>query len=456
MYRGSSQPESEIKGSQSVVLYPTVDMRHSVALSLLRGSDAHLTLCCLSMVMSLVIAVVGIARMTDDEVKRIIAIQAVVFLMAQAFWLTRVWRDWTLSTESETAKPSVFYVSLVACLFTLAVVLVIYCLEVVIDWHGFYVISSLWVMFSAVMLSKAVRDRDFANKSLQHPVQDVQGHSEHLLHVVATCRDSLVDRVLTWFSAVLAVSMTLGFMWTWDSESMMIIIKAFMTLCTFWSEGSTFHLAKLLHDRADPNKKRELREQLGFQILVVFSTIVSYTVPLIVVVVLPDLHASKRFYLLCGLGFMMSTAFFLVKHVRDQLEFKRLVSPMDQAIKGPPQSQVNAQPAPPLMPPPILQRNFQEQMAPRNLQEQMAPPVPMAPRNFQLEAAMDPRSYPVASRSFQQPSMSSMDNTMAQLEAAGMTEQMGNLRENERALQSLNSNGSPQKAPQDPRWSLVQ
>merc|ERR1740130_2556002 len=119
----------------------------------------------------------------------------------------------------------------------------------------------------------------------------------------------------------------------------------------------------------------------------------------------------------------MSTAFFLVKHVRDQLEFKRLVTPMDQAIKGPPQSQVNAQPAPPSMPPPSLQRNFQEQMAPR---------------------------------SFQQPSMPSMDNTMAQLEAAGMTEQMGNLRENERALQSLNSNGSPQKAPQDPRWSLVQ
>merc|ERR1719487_1953373 len=41
-----------------------------------------------------------------------------------------------------------------------------------------------------------------------------------------------------------------------------------------------------------------------------------------------ELDTAKRFFLLAGLGFMMSTSFFMVKNTKDNIEFQKLLAPL--------------------------------------------------------------------------------------------------------------------------------
>jgi len=304
-----------------------VDVRHELAMALLRGSHADLGLCCMSMLLSLGFAVAGVVAMTDNEEERIIAVQSVAFLMAQSFGLSRVWRDWSMCNDSDIAKPSYIYLGFVVTFFILAVTGATYSVARVVEWHSFYVLALAWVTASAIMTSKAVRDRDFATKFILRPEAASQ------LDIVWICSGSHVYQIVVWISAVFAVATTLISMWTWETESMKLEMKGFFFLCVFFAQGSTFHLGKLMHDRADPLKARELRKHIPFQIVVVLSTAVSYIVPVVVVCFI-ELGTAKRFFLLVGLAFMMCTSFFLVKHAKDRHEFENLMLPMEHHPLG--------------------------------------------------------------------------------------------------------------------------
>jgi hypothetical protein len=135
-------------------------------------------------------------------------------------------------------------------------------------------------------------------------------------------------RVLVVVSALLALGVMLGLMWSWGSNIMAIERKGFVSVCVLWCEVSAFHLCKLIRDRADPIKSRELRTQLPFQLLVIASSIASFGLLLGGVLIMP-LDLPKRFFLLIGSGAMLSTAFFLAKHVRDRLEVQKLLAQDD-------------------------------------------------------------------------------------------------------------------------------
>merc|ERR1719152_135352 len=116
----------------------------------------------------------------------------------------------------------------------------------------------------------------------------------------------------------------IGMMWTWEEDVMVVERKGFISVCVLWCEASFFHFAKLVRDRADPLKARELRTQCAFQALVVISSLASFCILLGGVFIMP-LDLPKKFYLAVGSGFMLSTAFFLAKHIRDHVELRKLL-----------------------------------------------------------------------------------------------------------------------------------
>merc|ERR1712046_62995 len=116
--------------------------------------------------------------------------------------------------------------------------------------------SIVWVTVSALCLSKAVRDRSDAIISSQ---LGPELHQSHLPRILRICKGTVEFKVFVWASAFVAIGMMLGLMWTWDAETMAIERKGFISVCVLWSEVSSFHLAKLVRDRMDAIKAKELR-----------------------------------------------------------------------------------------------------------------------------------------------------------------------------------------------------
>lgn len=270
--------------------------------------------------------------MTDDDVTRVLTVQSIIFLVAQAFTLTRVSRDWNTFNVDDTAKPTSAYFVQVVVLFIVALGLSIYSLirsvRGMVEWQGFYAMSLLWTTVSALCLSKAVRDRNDASIFAKVPIESQE---EHFPGVLRVCHGTLEYKIFVWMSAVAAVGAMLGIMWTWDAEVMAIERKGFVSVCVLWCEVSSFHLAKLVRDRADPIKSKELRMQLPFQALVVISSACSFSVLLGGIFLMP-LKTPNQVFLTVGAGFMLTTAFFLAKYVRDHLELKNVLELPDPTV----------------------------------------------------------------------------------------------------------------------------
>merc|ERR1712224_281817 len=163
--------------------------------------------------------------------------------------------------------------------------------------------SLLWSTVSALCLSKAVRDRSDAAIATKLAAES---HQDNLHEMLDRCKGTLEYRVFVWISAVVAVALMLGMMWTWEEEIMVLERKGFISVCVLWCEASFFHLAKLVRDRADPDKAKELQPQRAFQALVVLSSVGSFCVLLGGILFMP-LDLPKKFYLAVGSGFMLST-----------------------------------------------------------------------------------------------------------------------------------------------------
>jgi hypothetical protein len=278
------------------------------------------------------LAMGGILLMTDDDVTRVLTVQSIIFLVAQAFTLTRVSRDWNTFNIGNTARPTLAYFVQVVAFFIVALGLSIYSLarsvSGVVEWQGFYAMSLLWTTVSALCLSKAVRDRNDAGIFAKLPVES---QAEQFPDVLRICNGTLEYKVFVWMSALASLGAMLGIMWTWDAEVMAVERKGFVSVCVLWCEASSFHLAKLVRDRADPMKSKELRTQLPFQALVVIASVSSFSVLLGGIFLMP-LKTPKKVFLVVGSGFMLSTAFFLAKHVRDQLELKNVLERPDPTV----------------------------------------------------------------------------------------------------------------------------
>jgi hypothetical protein len=307
------------------------------ALALLRGTEANHVLCCAAMATSVILAVVGFVMMVDtDTCGRDFAITTMLFMISQSFTVAKTSRDQKMAatalvapelenaSEYQFMMPTHAYIAQVFGFFLVSLILAMYSLvslRVKQEWYGFAGLSFLWVLVTSLCLAKSVRDRQDAGTWAASP-PDVRG--KQLQHILGVCSGTLEYKALVWASFPIAAAVTLAWTWLGFAEAELPVErKGFLTLAVVFNAISCFHLAKLVRDKANKAKAKELAQQLPFQVMVVASWLVSTVVPGISLFLMP-LKSEQRCFL--GVGFLMTmnSALNLAKLVRDNLEVKNI------------------------------------------------------------------------------------------------------------------------------------
>merc|ERR1711903_386460 len=131
-----------------------------------------------------------------------------------------------------------------------------------------------------------------------------------LQHILSTCSGTMELRAALWFGAVASVLLMLGTMWSWSEDVLAAERKGYFSGMVVFSLVSSFHLAKLVRDRADPIKMKELNNQIPYQALIVVSSVLAYGALLAGALVMP-LSIDHRLFVLTGSCFTTSAAFYL-------------------------------------------------------------------------------------------------------------------------------------------------
>jgi len=305
------------------------------ALKLLRGTNANFGLCWVSTALSLIAAGLGIIFMElDNEVRsdtatmtKVFAVQSIVFLLSQGFTVAKSLRDYHLGSLDSMAdvKPTNAYMVQVLLFLVLAIGCSFYslvALAITPEWQAFFAMIIVWIMLNVLCLSKAIRDRHEASSFGGLPLHTQQSRFQHILIMSTGTKEYMA---MLWLSTILSISLMLGIMWSWSGKILAIERKAYISGMILWSIISSFHLAKLVRDRADPVKSNELKTQIPFQVLCIASSLLSFGALLVGAFVMP-LELRQRLFLLTGTCFTTTSALYLAKHVRDRLEAKALCS----------------------------------------------------------------------------------------------------------------------------------
>lgn len=302
----------------------------AAALRLLQGTNANFAVCCVSMAASLGSSVLSLTLMvTNDGMedrwswteRKTAALNSLLFLVAQAFTLAKVARDFWFFKASDLGRPTRAYFFQVALFFVIALgfaLEILHTMPAVIEWRCLFLVALLWAAVSAMCLSKAVRDRADSHRYAE---LGPEHHSESLSDMHALIHGTVEYRVVVWLAATSALLLLLGLVWSWNSLA--IERKGFVTVAALWCETSCFHFAKLVRDRGDPARAKDLNLQLPYQAMVCASMLGS-TGGLVGGAVAMPLDLPKRLFLITASGFMVTSAALLAKHVRDQQELKRL------------------------------------------------------------------------------------------------------------------------------------
>jgi len=301
------------------------------AVALLRGTAANYYLCYASMLASFGAGIAGIVQMTLESENGVwkltshplLAGESLLFLIAQSFTLAKVTRDIITFEPGHLARPTTGYIFSVFFFWGLALVCSLYSIvTVTIDpvWRSFLSMDLIWVTVSTMCLSKVVRDRDDAQSFLGVPPDEQE---RGLTNMATIIKGTVMYKLFVWFAALSSISMMLGLMWSWPAQTLKIQYKELISVCMLWCEYSAFHFAKLMRDREDSVKARELKRQIPFQLLVVASMFASFGVMVANIIMLP-LGTAKTAFMLTGSGFSLTAAFFLAKHVRDGQELHAL------------------------------------------------------------------------------------------------------------------------------------
>lgn len=297
-------------------------------------------LCWSSTALSVILAVLGIALMEEKEenlalaTKKTFAVQSVLFLFAQAFTVAKTLRDFHLGRSgaaSPEVAPTRAYMVQVLVFFGLAMVCAVYSLIIISDgkeWRAFFAMMILWLTLNAFCLSKAVRDRQEADDFV---VLELGIKRRRLQYIWGMCMGTLEYKLMLWISTLASVGVMLGTMWSWSNEILALERKGYVSGMVLWCLFSSFHLAKLVRDRGDPIKAKELQSQLPFQMLVMVSSVLS-TGALIGGACAMPLALRQRLFLIAGSCFSLTAAFYLAKHVRDRYEAMILQRPPEPVI----------------------------------------------------------------------------------------------------------------------------
>jgi hypothetical protein len=227
-------------------------------------------------------------------------------------------------------KPTLFFTGQSVVFFVFAVACTVFNFATIAEWKGFYLTAAVWVGISTLNLSKVCRDWNYADIFGGLPPED---HAECFIKVSILCKGSIPFRIFVWSSCILSSFLLSGIVWTWDDG---YDAKGFITICTLWAEGSSFQLCKLLRDYRDLQTRKELSDNMPFQLLIVFSCIVAH-VAIFLALATHRLESWQRMHLVAAWGFAVTTVFLVARHVRDRLDIFKLTAPseVDKRQEGP-------------------------------------------------------------------------------------------------------------------------
>lgn len=229
--------------------------------------------------------------------------------------------------EFEFLRPTRAYIFQVIAFFLGALACVMHSLitiQVSEQWRGTLVLAMLWIMTSSLCLAKTVRDQ--RDSWLWDQLAE-ENRSKHVERIVAAAAGSLPYKVLVWTSVL--VSFALSMVWLWGgpeykempfgSKGLVTVFYPFLAVCAF-------HLAKLVRDRADPVKKKDLDRQVPYQFLVVAGFIIAAASFIAGVCTVEGATMPQRMFLATGGTYLTFSCLFLAKQVRDALESEDLLN----------------------------------------------------------------------------------------------------------------------------------
>lgn len=269
-----------------------------------------------------------------DSCARFAPIVALLFVVSQAFTVTKTSRDRKVAlgvgagleaagpfaAELGALLPTTAYTVQVLLFFGLAVASAVFLfsqVQIAGEWLGFVLISLLWTLVCALCASKSFRDRADASNWAQVPMEH---HADRLEYVLSICGGTLEYKALVWASFPAALGFTLTWIWVGD---LALERKGLLTIGLLFNVTSCFHAAKLVRDRAQACEAQKLRNQKPFQIMVAASFLISFVLPLVAICLMP-LQTNHFLFLLVGQLMSTNTALNLAKLVRDRLEVQQL------------------------------------------------------------------------------------------------------------------------------------
>jgi len=309
----------------------TADVKR--ALSLLRGTRMNGAQACLAFFGSLSLCVYGshVSEMPVAE-KKFFGL-AVFFMVAQGFTLAKTYRDRELAdllSSVPTMRASV--IALRGTQVWFLQVVVSFAIAIAFSFHtlltavgdgdrtgdaGFAIYSAAFALVSTLSFSKSVRDHADAQMLEQVDMHD----HDKFQKIITASYGSSANLVVVCAGLFLAILSTIWGALSMTDDVLSIERKGFVVIAALFMMTSSFHLAKLIRDLADPVLAKDLH--FAFMVLVCVSFAVACAIGFggVQMMTIPE---PKRRFLTNGLLFMLSSTLSTAKLVRDRAEVRKL------------------------------------------------------------------------------------------------------------------------------------
>jgi hypothetical protein len=312
------------------------------ALSILRGSDPSFLQAWGSFVIAIGSCAYGTVACEMATAERKFFGLAALYMTSAGFTLAKTYRDRLLADLLEDVdftaavcsalRGTNAWAAQVVGSFLLAVGFSFHTLLTNVgdgEWtgdSGFAVTASVFAVVTTMLVAKAVRDRADAITLNTVVFADEQTKFNKILTVSS---GSFGTFVLTGAGFVIAISTTIGGAFLMPSEVLIIERKGFILIATLFLVTSSFHLAKMVRDLADPVLAQNVN--CPYMIMCVASFLGACVIGIggVQVMTIPD---SKKRFITNGLFFCVSSSLALAKLVRDRNEVAKLLGVAPRAI----------------------------------------------------------------------------------------------------------------------------
>mmetsp|Transcript_40741 Transcript_40741/g.93771 ORF Transcript_40741/g.93771 Transcript_40741/m.93771 type:complete len:564 (-) Transcript_40741:179-1870(-) len=212
--------------------------------------------CFAALAISIVIAVVGFARMTDDTVR---LVAALVFLVSESWTVSNKIRDHKIATVAFSDRsgedPISFvhpriedFVQIGASLLAAAVFAgwAIAWVDVSTEWNVFSALMMVWVANNAIVCCKDLRDRLESTVWDQTIPDRMKGE---LRRILTMCDPTIEYKISVFVTFGLSILTLVSWIWGgFTEEELTFERKSLLTIAVLYNVASNFALSKFIYD----------------------------------------------------------------------------------------------------------------------------------------------------------------------------------------------------------------